>query len=370
MKLAKLLVLRSPYLGVLSLAFHWALLVGCSPSGSGPDDEGVSGAADASVSSETADAQTDASDALTVAKCFEDTFESGSVIRLDYDQFAPVVGTHCVGTNHQDIQDIERVVFLGDSVSAGTPPTDGSDFYRSRLADKLATRFDIEAPSDLWKSANMFGGFPLLADSGAFSACPQWGAKTNDLLDPQVERCFPASSRDARTLVVFTIGGNDVAGLTKAGSSGVAHDVLWIRVHQFVEELRNALAWFREPGRFPNGVDIVFANIFEFTDATGDTNSCPAAETAGFGDPWQDPEALAEMVIWANEQFLKAAVDYDADMMFMLETFCGHGFKHDDPSGECYRGPDAARWFDDTCMHPNPLGHEMIAEKFDQIIAE
>lgn len=370
MKFARRLVLKSPNLGILSLALCGALLAGCSASGSVPDD-GKNLAADASVSSETVDAQqADASETLTVAKCFEDTFESGSVIQLDYDQYAPVVGTHCVGTNHQDIQDIERVVFLGDSVSAGSPPTNGSDFYRSLLADKLATRFNIEAPSDLWKAGNMFGGFPLLADSGAFSACPQWGARTNDLLDPQVEKCFPASSRDARTLVVFTIGGNDVASLTKAGSSGTAHDLLWIRVHQFVEDLRDALAWFREPGRFPNGVDIVFANIFEFTDATGDTNSCPAAEVAGFGDPWEDPEALAEMVIWANEQFLKAAVDYDADMMFMLETFCGHGFNRDDPSGVCYRGPNTARWFDDTCMHPNPLGHEMISEMFDQIIAE
>lgn len=33
---------------------------------------------------------------------------------------------------------------------------------------------------------------------------------------------------------------------------------------------REAVAWFREPGRFPNGVFAVFANIYELTDGTGD----------------------------------------------------------------------------------------------------
>ena len=38
-----------------------------------------------------------------------------------YDDLGVVAGRHCSGTDHQDIQDIEKVVFLGDSITAGTP---------------------------------------------------------------------------------------------------------------------------------------------------------------------------------------------------------------------------------------------------------
>jgi hypothetical protein len=78
---------------------------------------------------------------------------------------------------------------------------------------------------------------------------------------------------------------------------------------------------------------------------------------AGYGGEWDDPDALAEMVVWANEQYAKIAVDTGTDMTFLLEGFCGHGFKADDPSAVCYRGPGNQRWFDDTCIHPNPTGH-------------
>jgi hypothetical protein len=37
----------------------------------------------------------------------------------DYDQFQPLVGSHCAGTNHQAISGVEKVVFLGDSITEG-----------------------------------------------------------------------------------------------------------------------------------------------------------------------------------------------------------------------------------------------------------
>ena len=97
------------------------------------------------------------------------------------------------------------------------------------------------------------------------------------------------------------------------------------------QQQRKAIEWFREPGRFPNGVDVIFANMFEFTDGTGDTKACPAAGLAGFGAAWDDTQALADMVIYANEQFMKIAVDTQSDLVFLLESFCGHGFNSKTP---------------------------------------
>lgn len=77
---------------------------------------------------------------MTAAKCFEDDFVNPFMNGPNYDQFGPIIGSHCMGTNHQDITGVERVVFLGDSVTVGTPPTLSADYYRSKLAGAVAAR--------------------------------------------------------------------------------------------------------------------------------------------------------------------------------------------------------------------------------------
>lgn len=320
-------------------------------------------------SSEAGDAEPDA---LTVAECFADAFVRPSPIVLDYDQFGPIVGSHCLGTNHQDIVGVERVVFLGDSVTVGTPPTQSDDFYRVELAERLANRFDLDPPGPLWRWVDLVNGTTVVRESGDFASCARWGARTDDLQrdDSQIADCFPDDLRHLHTLVIMTIGGNDVAAITQAGLDGEPLEEIWADDREFVALLRDAVVWLKTPGRFPNGVDVVFANMFEFTDGTGDTSACPAAALAGFGAEWENPDDLAELVVWANEQYLSIAVDTGSDMIFMLEHFCGHGFNHDNPDTPCYRGPDAGNWFDLTCIHPNPLGHGEIARMFMAVVEE
>jgi lysophospholipase L1-like esterase len=310
---------------------------------------------------------------LTVADCFADAFETPPDLGPDYDQYGPTVGEHCLGTNHQAISGIERVVFLGDSVTVGSPPTPDAEFYRSRLADQLAARYGLTPPDLLWKGVNIFDGRTWMQDSGDFASCAKWGARADDLLrdNTQIEDCFPPEQREKRTLVVITVGGNDISNITQDGIDGVPIPDIWQDVEEFVQLVREAIEWFHEtPDKFPNGVYVVFGNMFEFTDATGDVTACPAAGLAGFGAEWDDPDALADMVIWANEQFLKIAVDTRTDMIFNLEHFCGHGFNHDNPASPCYRGPSSERWFDDTCIHPNPTGHGQLADMFMAVVDE
>ncbi len=309
---------------------------------------------------------------LTVDDCFAGQFVSDPGLGPNYDQFSPVIGSHCKGTNHQQISGVRRVVFLGDSVTVGTPPTLGTDFYRTRLANRLATRFGLTAPGPLWENADVVNGTSIVRESGDFASCAKWGARADDLLkdNSQIEDCIPADKRDQNTLVVLTMGGNDIASITQAGIDGKPVSDIWNDVHAFVSLMREAVWWFKEPGRFPNGVSVVFANMFEFTDGTGDVSACPAAGLAGFGAAWADPSALAAMVIWANEQFMDIAVETQTDMVFMLESFCGHGFNSGNPSAPCYRGPGSANWFDLTCIHPNPTGHKQLADLFSAVINE
>ena len=289
---------------------------------------------------------------------------------IDYAQFDPIIGSHCKGTNHQEITDIERVVFLGDSVTVGTPPTQGKDFYRSEMADVLVERFGLMPPNDLWKQANPIDGVSLIKDSGDFSSCSKWGARTDDFVG-QTEDCFPPDLMEKRTLVITTMGGNDLASIAKDGANGKPIDQVMADAEKFIQLQREAVQWFvDDPNKFPNGVFVVFANIYEFTDGTGDLMSCPAAGLGGFDKPWQDPQQLKDLVLWINEQYMSVAVDTQTDMIFLLENFCGHGFKAGDPTSPCYRGPDNKTLFDLTCIHPTPDGHDLVKDLFTAVIDE
>lgn len=323
-------------------------------------------------STEAADLPPDLGPNPSAESCFNEQFEEPPTIGPDYDQFGPVVAHHCLGTDHQDIRDIERVVFLGDSVTVGTSNWPQDQYYRNLMADRLVERFDLEAPSDQWRGVNFIDGVSWEQMSGDFANCAKWGARTDDLMrdSNQVVDCLPDNQRHKTTLIVFTIGGNDIASITGDGLDGVPLEDIWTKTREFVQLLDDTVAWLREEGRFPNGVHIVFSNMFEFTDGTGDVTACPTAGLAGFGAAWENPDDLADLVIWANEQFMRIAVDYNVDMVFMLESFCGHGWNRRDPRAPCYRGPGTPRWFDITCIHPNPAGHQAISDMFMAVVEQ
>lgn len=277
---------------------------------------------------------------LTASACFADLV--GAVKGPDYDQFAPIIQSKCAGTHNQQIANVEKLVFVGDSVTTGTPPNLPNQIYRTILGAALTQKFG-----------------PLeIVD------CSAWGARMRDLLSnkQQLQHCLPNAVENKRTLVVMTMGGNDIASWAKddldANAATAAAD-------EAAGLLRDALAWVKDKNRFPNGSYFVFGNVYEYTDTSGDLLSCPSASLAGFKKNW--PQG-APAVVHLQEQIMKAAVDFGGDVVFMLEHFCGHGFRRSDPTLQCYRGPSTEAWFDLTCIHPNPTGHAVLANLFKQVI--
>jgi len=267
----------------------------------------------------------------------------------NYDQFQPIVNSACTGTNYQAISGVERVVFLGDSITTGTPPTLPTAYYRSLVASEMRARFG------------------LLID---IEDCSAWGARTDDFLGPphdQIHQCF-SEVETRKTLIVMTMGGNDMSAIAKEAAAGDTPAQTMAKVELALQALEQAVTWLKDPAHFPNGSYVVFSNIYEFTDATGDLASCPAAAAAGF-DPVAAPQ-MTPAYLHAAEQYLRIAVEHQIDMVFSLENFCGHGFHADDPTSVCYRGPNTEAWFDLTCIHPNPKGHAALARLFDTTIAE
>jgi len=270
----------------------------------------------------------------------------------DYDQFNPKIGHHCQGTNHQDIDAVKRLVFLGDSVTTGTPPTNLNEIYRSVVEANIKARF----------------GDDLIVED-----CSAFGARTDDLLlepNQQIVQCFPGTDAiEERTLVVLTIGGNDMFAFAEDMRDGMPADEVMLQVEAAADLMHDAISWFgdNEAARFPNGVDVMFSNVYEFTDTVGDMDSCPTA--AAFGFSGNIPE-LRDAYLRINERFVQTAVETQTDVIFLLEHFCGHGFHADDPSNECYRGPGTEVYFDGTCIHPTPAGHARIAEMFTAVVDE
>ncbi len=341
---------------LLSLA-----LAGCDDSASSaaePDADHDASTQDARVSDAAADASAQdeavpdaapdaAPDAIvdlgpppTVDECFASVVgELGPV----YEPYDPVIGHHCKGTNHQDIVGVERVVFLGDSVTAGTPPSSPAEVYRALLGEMLMERF----------------GPDLVIDN-----CSEFGARTDDFLigKGEIGECFPEGGDERVTLTIFTIGGNDIAAW--------AQDALEVEAaiqaaDDAADLLDDAVAWLKDPMRFPAGSFVVYANPYEYTDATGDLESCELAALADLAGNWISG---APAVIRFQERFMEVATRYGADMVFSLEHFCGHGFHNEDPESQCYRGPGTEQWFDLTCIHPNPAGHAALADLFIETI--
>ena len=277
----------------------------------------------------------------SASSCFKDL--TGAVTGPDYDKFKPTVVASCAGTHHQAIKGVERVVFLGDSVTTGTPPNLPNQIYRTRVYEGVKKRF---------------------GNAVAVSDCSAWGARTDDFLEGknQIPTCFPNAVETKKTLVVFTMGGNDIASWAKNKLSTA--DAL-VAADAAADRLRAAVDWLQAPGRFPNGVYVVFANVYEYTDTSGDLASCPASSAAGMSGTWPTG---APAVVHFQERFMEVATQTKTDMVFLLEHFCGHGYKRNDATLQCYRGPGAELWFDFTCIHPTPKGHEELANLFLSVI--
>ena len=267
----------------------------------------------------------------------------------DYDSLGIKVGRHCSGTNHQDIEGVERVVFLGDSITVGTPPTGEHDIYRAVLTRELE---------------EVFG--ELQVDS-----CAEFGARSDELLLPphqQILNCFPEPEPKS-TLVVLTMGGNDAFAFAEDFANGATEAEIVAAMDQSADLFDDAIRWFKdnEAEMFPGRDYVIFSNVYEFTDGEGDLGVCPGAALLGF--EMTVPE-IRQAYVLINERYVKTAADTGTDVIFLLERFCGHGFHAGEQSNECYLGADAEVWFDGTCIHPNAAGHQAIAEMFLDVVNE
>ncbi|MFT7579969.1 MAG: lysophospholipase L1-like esterase [Myxococcota bacterium] len=249
-----------------------------------------------------------------------------------------VVAEHCAGTNHQTIDDVDKIVVLGDSISVGVGANNDASAYFSILRENLEAYY---------------------GHSIAFENCAV-GGSVNANLQGQINTCFPGVE-SARTLVVFTSGGNDVANMA-FNDVNLATGVN--SVDAMIGYLDSALAVFDDTTKFPAGVFVVLADVYEYTDATAVLQSCPLATFAGFPGVWADALGIFR---YLTAEYVRTTTKYGRDMIFMQETFCGHGHNKDSPDGPCHEVAGEL-WFGRDCLHPNDMGHKAIADLFYRVV--
>ncbi len=361
-----------------------ALLLGCSP-GDGvdasmdddavddddvlSDDDDVADDDDHVADDDSAGDDDDTAGADPFDQCFGDLAPV-----VTYDGTELTLGTHCMGTDHQTIDGVERVVFIGDSVTVGTPPTPSTDWWRNVVADDLVDRWGLEAPGWDWENVSLWDGMVYTIESGDFACCAKWGARTDDLmLDPhqQIQTCIPEDARERTNLVLMTTGGNDLFNLLEEVRDGIDPAESETQWQTAIEHLQDAVHFLKSGDDFPGGIHLVMANIFDVTDETGarDIAECTGPEWIGLYDPLLNPFTHDLAIAW-QEEVAALAAETGSDLVFMGEHFCGHGYNHGDASGRCYRGGVSEVWYDLTCMHPSSAGHEAIAELFLATILE
>ena len=306
-------------------------------SGNGADagvGDDTSGGADAGGDDTSTEGDTAASIGGYEA-CFPEFVEQ---VGVSIDDLGMPVAAACEGTVQQNFDGVERVVFLGDSITAGQGGG-ANGAYRVLLSQRLSERYPGVVIDD----------------------CSVGGAVNADLLGEQIPNCFD-EPEDRRTLVIFTSGGNDVVQLAFQEAS-IEESIPFI--DSFVAELRDALDFLADPANTPGGVLVVFANVYEFTDATGLLSGCPLAAIAGLPAQWDDGIAA---YAYMEEQYAALAAEFGFDVMFLEENFCGHGYNRDSPDSPCAdRAGDL--WIGADCIHPNVAGHAAIADLFWGIIA-
>ncbi len=232
-----------------------------------------------------------------------------------------------------------RIVFFGDSITRG---------YGVENEDNVYKRLLVENNDGKWPT---FEGDDLTARYGELEVVDvsRDGATTDTVLLQQLPLVEEALGPTAAgpTLVVGTIGGNDMLAAVFSGDLEAATEVFLANIEQITD-------FFLDPERFPDGAYLAITNVYEPTDGIGQVEECFYGLDMGplredFDVANQATLALAERDGWAW-------IDLEAH-------FVGHGFRHDE-DGFWADEDDPTLWFQPDCIHPNTRGHHEVRRLF------
>jgi len=241
----------------------------------------------------------------------------------------------------------QRLVFLGDSITAGEGENDWDLLYKELLQENVRRwrGFDDIDLESVW---------PDLTDVVDVSRA---GATTDTLLSSQLPRLeeqltFPAVGE---TIVVFTVGGNDLQAALVPTSDPVE------LANAVLDKVGDIVAWLQDPARFPDGVHIYATNVYEPTDGTGQHPDC------FYGISYTDRIPVLEDY---NDRLRQLGEDMGFSVVDLRGHFLGHGYYRNDPTHPAFHGDDPTLWLLEDCIHPNKRGHHEVRRLFFHAITD
>lgn len=237
-----------------------------------------------------------------------------------------------------------RAIFLGDSITAGIGASSRGLAYRDLLLDNAA---------ETWPEADdlraQWPGLDVVDVSFG-------GATTSTLLSrqiPRLEEQLPGPVQ-GESIVVFTIGGNDMQGaMVQLVTDGqIAADAI---VATLIDNLTATLDHFADRERYPDGVTVWFTNVYDPTDDVGQADECFLG---------LDINPLREALFPGNDAMRQLAEQRGVAVLDLYSRFQGHGVYHYDRENPSYNADDPSRWFAPDCIHPNDRGHHEIRRMF------
>ncbi len=235
-------------------------------------------------------------------------------------------------------ENLARVVFVGDSITAGDGASKAKLAYTKLLEDN---------PDDTWPTGEELDLDALYDESPEIIDESLPGATTASLVSKQLPHVTEALGDQVSgvTAVIVTIGGNDVQTLiarpndTEETTEGI------------LENLGEFYDYFQDAERFPDGSVIYLANVYEPSDGVGQVDGC-------FGG--LNLESVLGSLDYVNAATLEHAKERNVAWIDMHGHFLGHGFYAEDEDNDYYEENDPTEWFDSDCIHPNDRGHHEI----------
>ncbi len=237
------------------------------------------------------------------------------------------------------LADVQRVVFLGDSITAGFGIDNPARTYTSLLVENDDTRWPEFAGDDL---TTRYGDLDVIDVSVS-------GAEVPNILNqqiPNLDDALNADGNEGPTLVFVTIGGNDLLGALP-NLDGLAE--------QISGDIEDMALELTDPDRFPDGSLLLLTNIYEPTDGEGQADQCFLG---------LDVTALEPILDDTNDRTRDLAEQIGFSWVDLRGHFRGHGWNFDDTSIDAYHPDDPSRWLQDDCIHPNARGHHELRRLF------
>jgi hypothetical protein len=254
---------------------------------------------------------------------------------------------------------VTRLVVLGDSLSRGKVAGAGKG-YHDHVFRQLEDRYGngtielIEAARGQTVTGTLV---ELLLDGTPGTTNP---------LEDSIAGGFPA---DGHTIVVMTVGGDDVNFSQEEGASNA--ELKGRLLDDARKKLSEIVAWLRGtiPGRselrFPDGVSIYIMNVYDPTDGL---YMAPSSSPCRNNYTEYMPELEGVILAWhdgyVDEAMKLSAQGVGFSVIDALGHFRGHGHNFDNAAGPFYRAADPSGWFPTNCTHVANEGHKQLASLF------